>query len=374
MRVLHFADSHFSSKRLDECVRNFEYMVDYAIKNDVELAVCAGDLFDKNTMINSKEYLEAVRLISKLSEYMPVYIVRGNHDPEGALDVFKELQGSKYNIFVFDEIDNDLMISKNNWMLDTLFLPYINPFKFAVNSGSIKEIYDDASMYYRSKIKEFVNKESVYPKVVVGHFTVQGVIFGNSEKIISNEVMLNIDDFKGVDAVMLGHIHNNHQDLFDGKNICYSNSHYRINFGEKGDPGFVIWYIADKDHIKYEFIETPAREMYELYMSNEDVREFIENGIFDLDIIENSDIKLHIEIEDVLSNLFDKQALLAKFPDNCNVTISLKTISTENKKYEEYVKNDGLLDKFKIWAENNNIEVDERYISKLEKMESEVEV
>ena len=97
--ILHTADSHFQSNRLDECVFNASYIVDYANKNNPDLIVHSGDLFHKNTMINSREYLSAVDFIADLSSVAPVILVRGNHDPDGSFNVFKKMP----DIYAYDD-------------------------------------------------------------------------------------------------------------------------------------------------------------------------------------------------------------------------------------------------------------------------------
>ena len=45
MKIVHIADSHFQKKRLDECVRCFNYIVDYAKEQKPDYISHAGDLF-----------------------------------------------------------------------------------------------------------------------------------------------------------------------------------------------------------------------------------------------------------------------------------------------------------------------------------------
>jgi len=362
MKIFHFADSHFSSKRLDECSRNFKYMIDYVRDTGCTVAVCAGDLFDKNTMINSPEYLKAVEYISELSNIMPVYIVRGNHDPSNSLDIFKKIN----NVFVYDNIESGVIVDKNGESVKALFMPYINPAIFASNT-TIKDLYDSASEYYKNKIREFAKEDGV--KVVVSHISVLGAELGNSEKIVQGEVMLTIDDFDGVDAVLLGHIHNHKQRLLEDTNIQYTGSHYRMRFGEKGVPGFIIWDIGDG--VRWEFVKTPAKEMVEVRITNDEIRKFINGEKLDIDVKPKSDVKVIVDIDESLKPLLDKEKLNELFPE-CNVTQSIKTISVQRKEYDEMASKNSLSQKFALWCKLNDIDFTKEQINFIDEMEQEL--
>lgn len=361
MRILHFADSHFSSKRFDECERNFSYMVDYAIDNNCTVAVCAGDLFDKNTMINSKEYRSAINQIRKLSYYMPVYIIRGNHDPLKSLTVLENISD---NIHVYENYYISKIEDKNGEFIDTLFLPYINPAMYMSSAKTITDVYSDASAYYRNIVSDFIKR---YQGLIVAHISVLGAEMGNSEKIVSGEVMLEPKDFDGAKAVLLGHIHKHKQRILNGTRIQYSGSHYRMKFGETGVPGFIIWDI--NDDISYEFIKTPAKEMKEIVIDSDKMRDIINGDDQKIDVDTAADYRVTIEIEDSLIGAFDKKKILEKFPENMDVAINIKTVIAEKTDDYHIVDSNKLVDKFKHWADVNNIEITDSMLSKVDLVE-----
>jgi len=373
MKILHFADSHFSSKRLNECVRNFEWMIDYAKTNDIDMIIGAGDLFDVNTMINSEEYKQAIRLVGELSGIAPVYLIRGNHDPKGSLSAFDSLSGIKYQIKVFNDVDIHEISDKSGDRVSVLMLPYINPMIFNGLGQGVSGIFDDASDYYKSKIKEFKRFETIYKKIVVGHISVYGAEFANNEKIVSNEVMLDVNDLNVPEfsAVMLGHIHKREQVIFSGTNIRYSAPHYRTSYSEKTNSvGFVVWTIND-DNTEIELVNTPAKKMVEFKLDVEQTKSYISSGELPFEMPENTDIKIVADIPEGMTAMFNKKKLSKISDDNDgSVLVKLKTIPKTNVRSETIANLNTISEKIREWLNVVDIEINEDIIKKAEILEA----
>ena len=172
-KILHTADSHFKRDRLDECIFNSMYIVDYATQTTPDLIVHAGDLLDRNTVVNSEEYLAAVDFIEDLSAIAPVLLVRGNHDPEGSFKVFNKFP----NVYAFEKLD---IFSFNQ--IDNIEYPY--PVKVAVipyqKTTSVSgETVSKAHVSVADQLKEHLinfdkEKNEKGLKLVVAHVSVSG--------------------------------------------------------------------------------------------------------------------------------------------------------------------------------------------------------
>lgn len=339
MKVLHTADIHFKSKRIEECKRISSFMVDYVKNNNIDLTVIAGDLFDKNAMINSPEFRAAVDFVSNLSKYNQVIIIRGNHDPNGSLEAFSKFRGLKYDVDVFNELGFFEYLS-----LDLLAIPYFNP---ASISGveTAAEMYDANKDLIIKKINEFAEKKTNKPKLVIAHISVQGAELANSEKISRGEVMLSVDDFKldDIDAVMLGHIHQSSQALFKDKNIRYCGAPYRTNFGEKNNTGFFVWDLK-KGNTTFEFVDTPSKEMISVEWDESQIDNFIKSGdVSELVLQDDAELKLTINIPEGRSHLIDKEKLKQIHP---NINIGINVIPTNEVSNEEVLKTTNVFEKF----------------------------
>ena len=108
LKILHTGDLHLDSplssldfsvaeKIRDEQRHAFEKMMRYAIENDIDMVLIAGDLFDgKYISANTKEL--AVSLFSEFKK--PIIIAPGNHDPYSLVPFYRSDALPK-NVFVF---------------------------------------------------------------------------------------------------------------------------------------------------------------------------------------------------------------------------------------------------------------------------------
>ncbi len=91
MKILHCSDIHLgrrpagvsgdiSKKRYNDYFTAFEYIIDYAINNNIEIILIAGDLFDRKEL--QPEVLERTEiLLNKLKDNnIKCFAIEGNHD------------------------------------------------------------------------------------------------------------------------------------------------------------------------------------------------------------------------------------------------------------------------------------------------------
>jgi len=335
-KILHTADSHFQQNRLDECVANANFIREYALEHEPDIIIHAGDLFHKNTTINSPEYLAAVDFIKGLSYMAPVIIIRGNHDPDGCLSVLDKME----DVFTFDEMTtfkyNDIVHVEYPYIIEFGLIPYQ---KTTSLSGDTVE---KARVSTTKDIKKFITKFAKTPKenddrdhlkIIVAHISVAGAELANSERILGNEVMVSPQDLlkENINAVMLGHIHRNDQDILEGTPVAYSGSHYRTRFDETMEPGFCFWSFDMEDYkwigAKKEFVNTPARDMVKWELTTEETMEYMSTGEFPFELLPNADMKVVFSVPEGMSSNLDRDKFKEGFEfEKYNSTIKVSTI------------------------------------------------
>ena len=360
MKIAHIADSHFQKKRLDECERCFDFIIEYLVKEKPDYIFHAGDLFDKNTLINSPEYLASIDAMFSLADIAPVYMVRGNHDPMYSLDVFEKLD-TNHPIHYFDEVNT---IENDDFIL--LSIPYQIP--STVGSGdSIGEIHVTGADEIRSRITEFKNSKSENPKLILAHISILDSRFANSERIQEGEILLSVDDLNipELRGVFLGHIHNSQQDIFKDTRIRYAGAHYRTRFDEVMEPGFYMWdFFVMQPTIK--FVNTPARDMIQINLGEEDTKRLIANGEFDFP--EGADIKLVLEVPQGMNKIVNTDEIMNLAPEGTNLNVAVKVNPVVEVRSEKMSK--GITDQEKLeeWCRISEVDL----VSSLKKKLDEV--
>ena len=368
LKVLHIADNHFKADRLSECVGCFDYIIQFAAENQPDLIIHAGDLFEKNTMINSLEFRAAVRGMMALANIATVFMIRGNHDPDNALNVFEKLE--TVHLICYSDMIQTVGFTEIYGKLENvkiLSIPYISP--STIGSGDdIGEVHVSGAGYLKDKINRFI-EHSAKPdtiNLIVAHITVVGAELANSERILEGEIMLSPDDFdhKAIDGVLLGHIHKAQQDIFDGTNIRYSGAHYRTRFDEIGSPGFNFWKFHDNGKTEIEFIETPAREMHQYDFDEEETKKIMSTGELPFEIPNDADIKVVFSVPEGMSSMLDKEKIRSLCPGNSTLKLNTKTIPKVVVRSEKMADAKTDLDKLKEWGRVTNNKITKSIIDK----------
>lgn len=269
MKLLHFADLHIGmtnyskldpetglESRLVDFLKTFDFIVDTAIKEEVDAVLFAGDAYKSRdpTPTQQRGFGERIKRLAK--NHMPVILVVGNHDTPNAdgkantLDIYSALEIE--NVFVCRK-PQFLNINTKSGNLQIIAIPWLQKEKY-------KTIGEELVSFYEKR-----NKKD--PAVLVGHLEVEGASFGSEKGLaITNDVTvpLSLLTERRLAYVALGHIHK-HQKLSENPLVVYAGSPERIDFGEeKEDKGFVLVNIkitADQNLVtNHQFIQTNCRK------------------------------------------------------------------------------------------------------------------
>ncbi len=286
IRVLHFADAHIGmenygrtdpatglSTRLGDFVHRLDEMIAYAREHDVDLTIFAGDAF-KTRAPSPTHQRELAHRIRDLAELAPVVLLEGNHDlPQmdkkaSAVEIYNTL--AVPNVIVANTFTTTIIETKRGPVF-LGFAPYPVRQQLMrdqdVAGKTIAELDRLMAHVLGSTLEGFAEQaeEHDMPRLLTGHFTVTGAIWGSERQIMLGrdvEAPLSVIADPRWDYVAMGHIHK-HQNLTKGQNgappVIYSGSIERIDFGEEHDPKGFCWVELERGSANYQFIELNAR-------------------------------------------------------------------------------------------------------------------
>lgn len=235
MKIIHTADLHLASpfsylpkeKRKIKNVylsQNFENLIKYAKKNNINNIILSGDIFDSNRpSLNIKSFF-----YNQIEAHPSItfYYLKGNHDIEASLNV--ELN----NLKTFKEI-------WTTYEIDNVTITGI-------------EINGDIEDYIYKSLTLNANKFNI----VMMH----GQIINSAS---SNKKLISLPKLKdkNIDYLALGHIHKYSEMALDEKGIAiYPGCLEGRGFDELGPKGFVV---IDTETKKYNFHQLTNREVIE---------------------------------------------------------------------------------------------------------------
>ncbi|QQG43712.1 MAG: exonuclease SbcCD subunit D [Candidatus Daviesbacteria bacterium] len=269
MKLLHFSDIHIGmenyakldpetglSSRLLDFFNTFDFIVDLAIKENVDAVVFAGDAYktrDPNPT-QQRGFGERIKKLAKAG--IPTILVVGNHDTPNA-----EGKANTLDIYSALEIDHVWVSRKPEYLkiptksgtLQVITLPWLHKNDYKTVGDKLKSLYDKIT--------------SENSAIFLSHAEVEGSQYGSEKGMaIGTDVTIPLPllQDKRLDYVALGHIHK-HQVLSkpgDKPLVVYSGSPERIDFGEeKEEKGICLVEITsnEKRETTFKFIPTSAR-------------------------------------------------------------------------------------------------------------------
>ena len=281
VRIIHFADLHIGVDRngpvdpetaINGRVLDFldalDAAVDYAVENDADLALFAGDAFHKHNPDPTYVREFAERII-RLAEQCPVVLLLGNHDMPGiiekatAIDMFDVFNVPNVIVGWRDELH---IIKTKRGSVQVATVPY--PMKQQLLTAKQLRKCKDVKQLLQAAVKRIIinlaeQVVDTMPAVLVGHFSVTNATYG-SERMLSldNGAEVALEDLLDPwDYVALGHLHMQQcltEDYEDAAPVVYSGSLERVDFGEEHQPKGFMW-VEIGDEIAYDFVEVDAR-------------------------------------------------------------------------------------------------------------------
>lgn len=271
MKILHTSDWHLGidlhKYSLIEDQRFFLQSLKEIIQSqDIDVVLIAGDIYD--TTLASKEAIEvfneAMQMLC-IELKKKVIIIAGNHDSQTRLATCSELLKSS-GLYIYGKIEekiHPLTIDD----VDFFPIPYFH-------KDSVARIYEQELMHYEDAfsciMKDIERQRTKRKQIILAHCFVQGASVCESDRfaMLGGSDVVNVEVFKNVDYVALGHLHNPQK---IAHHVRYSGSPLAYSFSEVTTKK--VW-IIDSDTMNIEACEVPImRELKQLQGNYEDIIE-----------------------------------------------------------------------------------------------------
>jgi exonuclease SbcD len=323
-----------STRSLD-FLSTLDYAVSYAVSNDVDAVLFAGDAY-KNRDPTQTHQREFARRIARLAgEGVPVFLTVGNHDlprvanRATALEIFPTLDVA--NVTVGSTLDT-YRITTRAGELQVVSLPWVR-----LGQIMAQEETRDMSMEQITRVvedrltagiqREAENLDPSLPAVLCAHVTASSAQLSSERSMmLGTDHVLTLSTLANLafDYVALGHVHR-HQVLTQNPITTYSGSLQRIDFSEeKEDKGFCVIDLdtsaARGERMKsFQFVTVAARTFTTVQVTvraDQDPTETTVNAISKkADEVAGAVVRVRIEMPEVVESAFQetpiRQALAA---------------------------------------------------------------
>lgn len=346
------------------------------------LQICVGDLYENFNIGSNTATDILIDAIREMLIYSPVIIVAGNHDYN---------EGNQFTTNILDVVYKAINNPNLHYYNESKCYQYDNDLIF-VNychfTGSNKP--DDFS-----EMKD-INQYSTF--IGLYHETVESA---KTLYITFNECNRKIEQFEGLDAVLMGHIHLHQGFEIDYCHAVYAGSPYQLTSGEPiFGHGIVEWDVTTKNP-NPNFVELDSRYIIlsvkinnfddfndpsKLVINNLTVdrnEDLLSNHLY---LFERSDVKVKLNWHDFSSNMSQlaRHQLKLSFSEKYNVKVENIEIKPHGirKKVLQDEKNQSLGEKIKgeifdkknlkqayiDYIENNEIDIDINEFEQLDKL------
>ena len=265
MRIIHFADLHIGvenysrtdpetglSTRLLDFLNALDQLVEYALTNNADLVLLAGDAYKSRDPNQTQQREFARRLATLAAAGIPVFLLVGNHDLPNALgrataiEIFNTLDVPR--LHVGDEITN-YCIETPSGPIQITALPWPKRSALLTREDtrglSIEKVNQRLQSILSHNIRTLSEKlDPNVPAVLAGHVTVNGAKLGSERAMmLGQDHVLRPSDLHlpAYDYIALGHIHKYQKVRESNPLMVYAGSLQRVDFGEENDPkGFCV--------------------------------------------------------------------------------------------------------------------------------------
>ena len=265
MRVLHFSDLHIGvenygrtdpntglSTRLGDFLAALDELVEFALSNQVDLVVLAGDAYKGRDPSQTHQREFAIRLRRLSAAGIPTFLLAGNHDlpamasRANAVEIFATLDVPK--VYVGSRLANHT-ISTPAGPVQIVAVPWPTRGAMLARDESrglsieqIRQATEDRMTAAIMRNVETLDPDT--PAILTGHVTVNGATTGTERSMmLGNDHVLNMSAIgqPQLEYVALGHIHKHQVLRAAAPVVAYSGSLQRVDFSEESDDkGFCV--------------------------------------------------------------------------------------------------------------------------------------
>ena len=274
MKCLHAADIHIREKDIVEIETCLNFLVETAAKENVDLVIIAGDIFDSQEVkMASRSARLAVKTISALADIAPVAIIKCTDSHDGNAPEILSYARGRFSVYVATMpqqilLADGILCATSPGKVRAVLTLIPQPSKqFFQTRAGIEGADQEIGQAMSALFGGFGAQAAVYPGVphiLAGHWNVNGCRLANGQIRTGMDIEVSVDQMNlgNFDIGCLGHIHV--QQVLGGR-YFYSGPIYATKIDEDGPKGF---YVHDLDTLsgvwESRFIETPCKKMVRL--------------------------------------------------------------------------------------------------------------
>jgi exonuclease SbcD len=360
MKIIHFSDLHIGvenygridpdtglSTRLNDFLSSFDQVVSFALAEQVDLVILAGDVYKGRDPSQTHQREFAKRLSTLSHNNIPTFILVGNHDlpntttRANAVEIFPTLDVP--NVFVGDKLETHLIKTQSGF-LQILSVPWPRRGGILSREESKGMSIDEVRQEIESRITVAIAQQSALldpniPAILTAHATVNGATVGTERSMMLGQdhvLLVSALQKPQIDYVALGHIHKHQILRHDTPMVVYSGSLERVDFSEELDTkGFCVIDI-DPDLpqglrvANFNFHSVSARSFVSINVevndSDSDPNQTICDSISKINI-QNSVVRVKIRVGQEMEHLINDRQIRDALNDAHYIAAITKDIS-----------------------------------------------
>ena len=319
VQAIHCSDLHLDKnfnisnykrrlQRKEDINENFEFIVDYAIKENPDIFLISGDVYDKVTPTNSTQKFFIEQLKKLNDSGIKVFMIGGNHDVPKAgesMPLAIDIPASAGLATVFSQTDS---IAYKVVELDGK--------KVCISGMSFDPFHERENPLKDKNIPLFGKLN-----ILLLHASFHGLDVESSMPSMTLQNPVYQSDFSklNLDYLGLGHYHNYFEREMGSLKIGNPGSIEKVTFQEEADEKGFLW-IEFNDEVETEFIklETRPLETINLKISKDDgsdVVGFIQNK---LKSKSNQEKIVRVIVEGIISQEQNRSFKIRELVKYCN--------------------------------------------------------
>jgi exonuclease SbcD len=258
------------STRLGDFLAALDQVVEYALANDIDLVLFAGDAYKTRDPSPTHQREFARRLRRLVEANIPVFLLVGNHDLPNAA-------GRAHSVEIFDTLGIERVhvaripdahrIATRRGPLQIVALPWIIRGNLLTKDDYKNLPLTKLDALIIEKVERMISVlldqlDPKAPAILCAHGSIEGATYGSERSIMLGQDIVipkSIIANPAFSYVALGHLHK-HQVVNTDPPAVYAGSLERIDFGEEHDAkGFVVVEIDAQRKATWQFMPVNAR-------------------------------------------------------------------------------------------------------------------
>jgi exonuclease SbcD len=268
IRVIHTADLHIGMEnygrwnpatglhgRLEDYLRSLDQVVDFALAEDADVFLVAGDIYKTKDPSPTQQREFAKRVQRLAAAGVQVVLLVGNHDmpnrhgDANPLDIYASLALPGVTIFRRPEL---AIIETRKGALQVVGMPHLPRSFLMARQQTMPRSLQESERLLERVIDEVLSAlaaevDPALPALLTAHLSIDSATLGSERDLMLGKgLTLPLATVANpiYDYVAMGHIHK-HQVLGEQPACVYPGSLDRIDFGEaEDDKGFVVVDLA----------------------------------------------------------------------------------------------------------------------------------